>query len=82
MKTKEAIEFVNSLRKNKGLKYLISTETYLKHDKDIKNNVLNDVINLLKRGEAFEKMWEEIGEYEYPSDVDFDRIEEKYFKEV
>ncbi len=37
------------------------------------------IIELLKRGEKFEQMWLEIQETEYPFDIDFGIIKQKYF---
>ena len=47
------------------------------HRDDYKS--LKVIIEALKRGEKYEKMWGKIQETEYPSDIDFSRIKQKYF---
>ena len=74
MDTKEAIERIENAYS------VIESENWVgKEEKEVLENEKNNVITLLKQGEKFGKMWEEIQETEYPSDVDFSRIEDKYF---
>jgi len=77
METKEAIELTKSFRNDLNNKYFKNEIDYF-----------DSVIELLKRGEKFEKMWEELrGKFKvlhrdlvnFLSINDFNKIEQKYF---
>ena len=43
--------------------------------------ILHKALSLIQYLEKFEKILDEVQEIEYPSDIDFSRIKEKYFPE-
>ena len=75
MNTKEA-------KKKSEIEWAIEYLKTVKHDQWIEFHYINEaipiIIDLLQQGEKYEKMWDEIQLTEYPPDVEFIRLEDKY----
>ena len=78
MKTKEAIKWVFDIWHEWENVYGVDTEEVLREGKK-----MDEVITLLKRGKAFEDMWNEVEESSYSYDdwenLDLEEIKQRYF---